>query len=105
MAKLFIARNRYGKYYAKVVNNYHKCQKLVSVFLPNGVELPRDYGTYDCEYYLSCYPKGNNVEINIIVTKIYGSQLDVVNPQVNPAGVQSLNPYEEYNNSTPELPF
>ena len=68
--------------------------------------MPNDFGNYDCDYYISCYQTANGeVDLNIIVTKIYGAKLDVANPEVNPAGTQSLNPYEEYNNSTPELPF
>ena len=57
MAKLYIAKNRYGGYYVKVKNKYLKCEKIVAANLPEGVELAKDYGWFDCDYFLSCFKK------------------------------------------------
>ncbi len=104
MQKLYIAKNKYGKYYTKIVNKYQKCEKIVSVSLPLNTELSQNYGTYECEYYLSCYPLSQGgTEVAIRITKIVGANTDVTNPEVNPAGTESISPYEEYDNA--ELPF
>lgn len=106
MAKLYISKNNYGKYYTKIKNNYNKCEKILAVNLPNGVELPTNYGTFDCDYFLTCYKKNNGeVEIAIKVTRIANVGSSVVNPNINPAGTQSINPYTEYENSIGDLPF
>ena len=98
MQKLYIARNKNGKYYTKIVNKYAGAQKFVSVTLPKGVELNADYGSYDCEFYLSCYKnKENNAEINIMVTKIWQNDYKPDNPDVNP--------YTQYQDKTDDLPF
>ena len=72
MQKLYIAKNKNGKYYTKIINKYIGCEKFMSVTLPKGVELNSDFGSYDCEYFLSCYKtKNGDVEANIMVTKIW----------------------------------
>lgn len=107
MQKLYIATNKFGKYYTKISNKYHKCDKLVSVSLPKDMVLGQDFGTYDCEYYLDCYPtRDGGVELAIRITKIVGANTNVTNPEINPQGTQALSPYEEYDNSiSEELPF
>ena len=106
MQKLYIAKNKYGKYYVKISNKYNRCDKIVSASLPKGMELPSNYGIYNCEYYLDCYQLNNgNVELAVRITRVVGIDNNVTNPEINPAGTQSLNAYEDYNNATPELPF
>lgn len=98
MQKLYIARNKNGKYYTKIINNYTKCEKFVSVSLPKDVELNADYGSYNCEYFLSCYKTQNgNVEISIIVTKLWQDNYKIDNPDINP--------YSQYQNKDNDIPF
>ena len=106
MSKLYIAKNRYGSYYAKIKNKYANCEKVVTLNLPEGVELPKDYGWYDCDYFLSCFKKSNGeIDLVIKVTKIVTGVANVVNPDVNPLGTQSVSAYEEYENASDDLPF
>ena len=95
MQKLYIAKSRNGNWYTKIVNKYQKCEKLVSVNLPINTTLNSNYGTYDCEYYLSCYKKKDGgTEVVINVTRI-----------VSPF-TPTENPYEVYNKpNDPEIPF
>lgn len=98
MQKLYIARNKNGKYYTKIINKYAGCEKFVSVSLPKGVELNADYGSYNCEYYLSCYKTQNeNIEISIIVTKLWQDNYKIDNPDINP--------YSQYQNKDNDIPF
>lgn len=106
MAKLYISKNKYGKCYTKIKNKYNNCEKIVPVNLPENTDLPKDYGYFDCDYFLTCFKKNTGeVEIAIKVTKIVGADNYVANPDINPAGTKSLNPYEEYNNMDSDLPF
>lgn len=95
MQKLYIAKNKYGGYYAKIKNKYYGCEKIVSVVLPQGTELEESYGTYTCEYWLDCFKRKNGeVELTIRVSRIVSPFKPVENP------------YEVYNNTNdPELPF
>lgn len=106
MGKLNIAKNKSGGYYSKIINSKQDCFVMVSVNLPRGVELSVPYGTFDCEYYLSCFKSKNGQPVLVIkVTKINDMGAVITNPEINPAGVSSINAYEDYNKSTPELPF
>lgn len=106
MGKLNIARSKTGSYYSKVINNYANCSMIVAVNLPKGVELSVPYGTFDCDYYLSCYQNKSGQPVLVIkVTKINDQSVVVTNPEINPSGTSSINAYEDYNNTTPELPF
>lgn len=106
MGKLNIARNKNGGYYSKIINNKANCSMMVSVNLPRGVELSVPYGSFDCDYYLSCFKTKNNETMLVIkVTKINDMGAVITNPEINPSGTSSLNAYEDYNSSTPELPF
>ena len=95
MPKLYIAKNKFGKYYAKIKNPQYNIEKIVSVNLPSGCELTKDYGTYECEFYLSCYQtKTNGVELVIKITKIHDKFQPIEDP------------YAVYNQVTEEeLPF
>lgn len=98
MSKLYLARNKNGKYYTKITNKYAECSKIVSVSLPKGTELNADFGMYDCDYYLSCYKnKDDNVEISIMVTRLWQNDYRPDNPDVNP--------YQQYQNKDDDLPF
>ena len=106
MAKLYIAKNRYGGYYVKVKNKYLKCEKIVAANLPEGVELAKDYGWFDCDYFLSCFKKSNGeIELVFKITKIVGGVVNVTNPDINPEGTQSVSAYQEYESATDDLPF
>ena len=95
MQKLYIAKNKWGGYYSKIENKYAGCTKLIAVNLPKDIQLNSNYGTYNCEYYLSCFKrKDESVEFVIVVTKI--------NLPFQPVE----NPYDVYNKPIdPELPF
>ena len=106
MAKLYIAKNRFGTYYAKIKNKYANCEKIVCVNLPEGTQLHKDFGWYDCEYFLSCFKKANGeIELVIKVTRIVSGIANVTNPDVNPMGAQSVSAYNDYVNSSEEYPF
>ena len=106
MGKLNIAKSKTGGYYSKIINNRANCSMMVTVNLPRGVDISVPYGTFDCDYYLSCYQsKSGDVVLVIKVTKINDQSVVVTNPEINPSGTSSVNAYEDYNNSTPELPF
>lgn len=94
--KLYIAKNKYGRYYSVIKNEYSHCNKIISVNLPKNTELQEDYGTFECEYYLSCYKSKTSDETYfcINVTKIYAPTKNIENP------------YDIYNQDTPiETPF
>ena len=107
MARLYIAKSPKGNYYTKIENKSQSVTKLVGVNLPKGVELNRPYGVYNCEYFLSCFqPKMGGEPILVIkVSKILDQDAICINKEINPAGTQSMNAYQEYNETTPELPF
>lgn len=100
MQQLYLAKNKYGQYYTKISNQKQKCDLFMSVNLPTkDTQLDRDYGTFDCEYYVSCYQtKDGDVRPVIKITKLYNGVAMDVNSVVNPDGAKSLDPYEEYNN-------
>lgn len=103
MQTLYLAKNKYGNYYAKISNQNQKCDLIVSVNFPRkDMQLDRDFGKFNCDYYLSCY-KGNNGEVKpvIKITKFYDGVAMDVNETVNPDGAKSLDPYEEYNSEPP----
>lgn len=107
MRKLYIAKNKYGYYYCKISNQHQKCDLIMSVNLPKGVELAQNYGTFDCEYFVSCYKtKDGDIRPSIVVTKIVGGTAMDVNSNVNPEGAKALtSAYDDYNNATIEEPF
>lgn len=96
MNKLYISKSTYGTYYSKIRNAITGDEISLPVRLPPGKELPREWGVFSCEYFLSCYKSKNDGEIKpiIIVTKF----ADRFKPNYNPYGM-----YE--NSSTPEIPF
>lgn len=107
MPRLYIAKSKKGGYYTKVENKSQNVTKLVTVNLPKGVELNYPYNVYDCEYFLSCYqPKTGGEPVLVVkVSKILDQDAICINKEINPAGTQSMNAYQEYNETTPELPF
>lgn len=106
MGKLNISKSKNGTYYSKIINNYQNCSMIVAVNLPKGVELAVPYGTFDCDFYLSCYKSKYGEPVLVVkVTKINQQGVVITNPEINPSGTQSINPYQDYNKTTPELPF
>ena len=107
MQKLYIAKNKYGGYYTKIENKYNRVEKILSVSLPKDTVLPNNFGTYTCDFYVDVYKnKKGDAEVVLRITKISGNFGNVANPDVNPQGSASINPYEEYDNSIEEeLPW
>ena len=74
MMKITISKSKDGKgYYTKLKNKYNneEYSMYLSVQLKQGLNLEKDYGTYDVDCFLSCYKsKDGSIKPKLVVTRL-----------------------------------
>lgn len=70
--KITISKSKDGKgYYTKLKNKYNneEYSMYLSVQLKQGLNLEKDYGTYDVDCFLSCYKsKDGSIKPKLVIT-------------------------------------
>lgn len=70
--KITISKSKDGKgYYTKLKNKYNneEYSMYLSIQLKQGLNLEKDYGTYDVDCFLSCYKsKDGSIKPKLVVT-------------------------------------